>query len=235
MPATRHRRWRPALVVGTALVSLTLGTSVMAGEAGEGRNMPIEFLHNNLEDAPVAGAVWAAGPALKNGDAICGVAASSDPNVNLSCGPTRQHNETSIAVNPVNPDNMIYGRERLPARHQPRRPCQRLDPLARDRHLRRRRHLDRLSDPDQRHLPGDGRSCRRVRRRGQRLLRDARVPASSGPRTRRTRTSSPRSQDDGGVHWDSHRVAAGSGVGTSPSATSSTRSTSRRGATGTRS
>jgi len=109
MAATR-RRSRAALLVGAGLVSLTLATTtVMAEGEGEGRNLPIDLVHNNLQDAPVAGAVWAGGPALKDGTKICSVAAGSDANVNLSCGPAGPHNETSIAVNPANPDNMIAG------------------------------------------------------------------------------------------------------------------------------
>ena len=110
MPAARRRLVRYASFAGAMLVTLTLaGTSVMAEEAGGERNLPLEFVHNNLEDAPVAGAVWAAGPALKDGSVICSVAATADPNVNLSCGPTGPHDETSIAVNPADPDNMIAG------------------------------------------------------------------------------------------------------------------------------
>ena len=110
MPTARRRLARPALVAGAALLSLTLaGTAVMAEEGAEGRTTPVDFVHNNLEDAPVSGALWAGGPALKDGSTICSVAATSDPNVNLSCGPTGPHNETSIAVNPANPRNMIAG------------------------------------------------------------------------------------------------------------------------------
>src|SRR3954470_20978829 len=74
MPTARRRFVRHALVAGAALLSLTLaGTTVMAEEEGEGRTLPVDFVHNNLEDAPIAGAVWAAGPALKDGKAICSV------------------------------------------------------------------------------------------------------------------------------------------------------------------
>jgi hypothetical protein len=110
MPATRHRRWRHALIVSVSLVSVALAASpVIAEEEGGERNLPIDFVHNNLADAPIAGAVWSAGPALKNGSVICSVAATADPNVNLSCGPDGPHNETAIAVNPSDPDNMIAG------------------------------------------------------------------------------------------------------------------------------
>ena len=110
MPTARRRFARPALVAGAALLSLTLaGTAVMAEDGGEGRITPLDFVHNNLEDAPIAGVPWAAGPALKDGSTICSVHATADSNVNLSCGPAGPHDETSIAVNPANPLNMIAG------------------------------------------------------------------------------------------------------------------------------
>jgi hypothetical protein len=55
--------------------------------------------------------VFGTAPTAKTGTAICTTATSSDVNVNTDCtessvGP---HNETSIAVNPTNPLNMIGG------------------------------------------------------------------------------------------------------------------------------
>ncbi len=101
---------RFAMIVGASIAVIALaGGPVVAEEGGEGRDLPIEFVHNNLEEAPVAGAVWAAGPALKNGDAICSTAPTNDANVNVSCEGTGPHNETSIAVNPTDPDNLISG------------------------------------------------------------------------------------------------------------------------------
>ena len=101
---------RLALIVGASISIVALvGGPVAAEEGGEGRDLPVEFVHNNLEDAPVAGAVWAAGPALKNGDAICSTAPTNDANVNVSCEGVGPHNETSIAVNPTDPDNLISG------------------------------------------------------------------------------------------------------------------------------
>ena len=101
---------RITLLVGASIAAIALaGGPVAAEEEGGERNLPIEFVHNNLEEAPVAGAVWAAGPALKNGDPICSTPATSDANVNLSCEGTGPHNETTIAVNPTDPDNLIAG------------------------------------------------------------------------------------------------------------------------------
>jgi len=73
---------------------------------------PVDFTHNTVDaPAPVAGAVFGTAPAVKTGTAICTTATQLTANVNTDCetasaGP---HNETSIAVNPANPQNMIGG------------------------------------------------------------------------------------------------------------------------------
>ena len=173
----RHRSRRITLLVGASIAAIALaGGPVAAEEEGGERNLPIEFVHNNLEEAPVAGAVWAAGPALKNGDAICSTPPTNDANVNVSCEGTGPHNETHDRGQPHRPRQPDRGRQRLPARDQPGRPRRRLDPLAGDRVVRRRRELDRLPHPDDVDLPGDGRPGRRLRRRRQRLLRHPRLP-----------------------------------------------------------
>ena len=70
------------------------------------------FTHNvNDAPAPVSGAVYGTAPAVKTGTAICTTATQLTPNVNTDCetssvGP---HNETSIAVNPTDANNMIGG------------------------------------------------------------------------------------------------------------------------------
>jgi hypothetical protein len=73
---------------------------------------PVDFTHNVVDaPAPVAGAVFGSGPAVKTGTAICTTAAQVTANVNTDCETTSAgpHNETSIAVNPTNPQNMIGG------------------------------------------------------------------------------------------------------------------------------
>ena len=58
--------------------------------------------------APVAGAVFGPGPALKPGEKICTTPTQSGANVNTDCETTAgPHNETSIAVNPTNELNLI--------------------------------------------------------------------------------------------------------------------------------
>jgi hypothetical protein len=71
---------------------------------------PVDYYsRNGLQELPFTGAEWSAGPALKNGDQICSVDAGPTPDMNLSCEGVGPHNETAIAVNPADPDNMIAG------------------------------------------------------------------------------------------------------------------------------
>jgi hypothetical protein len=97
------------LLLGLALVAFAiLGTAIAAAD---GDPQPIDFTHNVFDaPAPVAGAVFGTGPAVKTGTAICSTTTSSDANVNTDCAPTiGPHNETSIAVNPTDANNMIGG------------------------------------------------------------------------------------------------------------------------------
>ena len=105
----RHGLRRIAVIAGATLAVIALAGGSLAAEEGEGRKLPIDLVHNNLQDAPVAGAVFGSGQALKNGTAICTTPTTNDANVNVSCEGTGPHNETSISVNPVHPSNMISG------------------------------------------------------------------------------------------------------------------------------
>jgi hypothetical protein len=94
-----------------AAVVFVLGSGVAFADKGGDNIQPVDFTHNGVQDAaPVAGAVFGTGPAYKTGRAICTTTTSTAANVNTDCekaaGP---HNETSIAVNPTNPDNIIGG------------------------------------------------------------------------------------------------------------------------------
>jgi hypothetical protein len=112
---TRIRRLigRTAVVL-TAAAALTLAVGAVAalGDDGEDQQQPIEFTHNVRDaPAPVTSAVFGTSPAVKTGTAICTTPPQATPNVNTDCdtataGP---HNETSIAINPTNPSNMIGG------------------------------------------------------------------------------------------------------------------------------
>ncbi|MEY2416291.1 MAG: hypothetical protein QOH53_1625, partial [Ilumatobacteraceae bacterium] len=84
--------------------------SQASGVSAEDIVQPVDFTHNVVDaPAPVAGAVFGSGPATKTGTAIC-TTAPQGVNANTDCesspGP---HNETSIAVNPTDPNNMIGG------------------------------------------------------------------------------------------------------------------------------
>src|SRR5262245_31368905 len=93
-----------------ALTGLAVGATTAAGEDG-GDPQPINFTHNVTDaPAPVTSAVFGNSPPVKTGTAICTTAPSVAPNVNTDCAPTAgPHNETSIAVNPTNPNNIIGG------------------------------------------------------------------------------------------------------------------------------
>src|SRR5215831_7367218 len=98
-----------SLLFGFVLIAfVVLGTAVAA--AGDDPQ-PIDFTHNVFDaPAPVAGAVFGSGPAVKTGTAICSTTTSVAANVNTDCAPTAgPHNETSIAVNPTNAMNIIGG------------------------------------------------------------------------------------------------------------------------------
>ena len=99
------------VLVAAASISMLALSPALAHAAGDDPQ-PVDFTHNVVDaPAPVAGAVFGTGPAVKTGTAICTTAAQLTANANTDCetasaGP---HNETSIAVNPANQLNMIGG------------------------------------------------------------------------------------------------------------------------------
>jgi hypothetical protein len=98
---------RAAALLGT--VGLTLGVAALPAIAEEDPQ-PVDFTHNVTDaPAPVAGAVFGNAPATKTGTAICATPTQVTSNVNTDCDVNSLHNETSIAVNPTNPLNMIGG------------------------------------------------------------------------------------------------------------------------------
>jgi hypothetical protein len=103
-------RWKRPLVLTVALLgAFALTASVaMADEEPQ----PVDFDHNVVDaPAPVPGAVFGTAPAVKTGHAICTTPKQTGANANTDCETTSvgPHNETSIAVNPTDPDNMIGG------------------------------------------------------------------------------------------------------------------------------
>ena len=101
------------MLVAAASLVLVAGVSpaLAAGDGGgDGNPQPIDFTHNIRDtDAPVPSAVFGSGPVVKTGTAICTTSPSSEANVNTDCEGVGPHNETSIAVNPTDPQNMIGG------------------------------------------------------------------------------------------------------------------------------
>ena len=104
----RSRRFArlPLLVAVVALVAFAAAAVASADDNPQ----PIDFTHNAFDaPAPVAGVVSGQGPKVKTGTAICSTATSAAANVNTDCEENGPHNETSIAVNPTNTDNIIGG------------------------------------------------------------------------------------------------------------------------------
>jgi len=100
---------RLRLILMAAIAAIAVGqTLAVAADDPQ----PIDFAHNVTNaPAPVDGAVFGTAPSVKTGTAICTTATQAGVNANTDCmessvGP---HNETSIAVNPTNPMNMIGG------------------------------------------------------------------------------------------------------------------------------
>src|SRR4029453_8394870 len=89
--------------------ALVVGAATARGDEGEGLQ-PIEFVHNVSDaPAPVTGAVFRTAPPTKTGTAICTPPTQTTANVNTDCEGVNPHNETSIAVNPTNPLNILGG------------------------------------------------------------------------------------------------------------------------------
>jgi hypothetical protein len=109
----RHMSGRTGtLLVLATLIALGAGGKLVLGQ--DDNVQPVDFTrtHNIVNaPAPVPSAVFGTGPALKPGQQICTTAFSAAANVNTDCESTSigPHNETSIAVNPTNPQNMIGG------------------------------------------------------------------------------------------------------------------------------
>ncbi len=105
-------RGNPGRVAAAILAVTALALALSAGAFGGDDPQPVDFTHNAIDaPAPVPSAVFGSGPAVKTGTAICTTAPQTGPNANTDCETTSAgpHNETSIAVNPTNVDNMIGG------------------------------------------------------------------------------------------------------------------------------
>jgi hypothetical protein len=104
------RRRLAATLIAASTLALGTGSGTVLGEDGD-LIQPVDFTHNVVDaPAPVAGAVFGSGTSLKPGQKICTTSIQLGANVNTDCeaaaGP---HNETTIAVNPTNDQNLIGG------------------------------------------------------------------------------------------------------------------------------
>ncbi len=108
-PRVHGSRRRAGAAIGVAALALSLVIVVPVFAIGGDLSQPVDFLHNNFADSPVAGAVFGTGGSVKPGSPICTTPVSYEANVNTDCEGTGPHNETSIAVNPLHSNNIIGG------------------------------------------------------------------------------------------------------------------------------
>ena len=108
---TLNHRLLHGSLAAVAAAALAVGTATVPASAEDGGDpLPVETTPTGVDTrAPVAGAVVGSGPATKPGRVSCTTPTQSAANVNTSCEGSNPHNETSIAVNPTDPDNIIGG------------------------------------------------------------------------------------------------------------------------------
>ena len=103
------KRIRWVLLASISAVALTQSLS----GAADTNPQPVGFTHNVLDaPAPDTSAQFGTAPKVKTGTPLCMTGTQSPAQANTDCAPLGvmgPHNETSIAVNPTNPKNMIGG------------------------------------------------------------------------------------------------------------------------------
>lgn len=95
----------------TLSVALVLGLTALSGaHPGLANGTSVTHLHWNAFDAPAPTeeATFTAGDFVNPPNPIC-VTSSGDPNVNTDCEAPSPHNETAIAIDPLNPLNIVGG------------------------------------------------------------------------------------------------------------------------------
>lgn len=110
IPAKRAPRRILALVASAGLLVLAMGAgSPVLGDDGD-NVQPIDFVHNVMDaPAPVTSAVFGTDGSLKAGQKLC-TGPAQGANANTDCEATPgPHNETSIAVNPTDGNNILGG------------------------------------------------------------------------------------------------------------------------------
>jgi len=104
----RSRRLARLPLLVAVFVLIVFAAAAVA--SADDNPQPIDFTHNAVNaPSPVPGTEWSNGPNVKTGTAICSTPTSTAANVNTDCEENGPHNETSIAVNPNDPNNMIGG------------------------------------------------------------------------------------------------------------------------------
>ncbi|MDH2444590.1 sialidase family protein [Amnibacterium sp. CER49] len=120
--SSRTPRLLLALTTSALLVALGAPAAHAAADGGGGGDdtNPVDFLHNVTgAAAPVTGAALGQGAATKPGVPICTTSGSPTANVNTDCDGQNPHNETAIAVNPTNANNLIGGANDYQLRSNP--------------------------------------------------------------------------------------------------------------------
>jgi len=103
---------RTARLSAVILAVLAAALMVSVAAFADDEPQPVDFTHNPFDaPAPVPSATFGSGPAVKTGTAICTTVVQTAAQANTDCETTSTgpHNETSIAVNPTNVNNMIGG------------------------------------------------------------------------------------------------------------------------------
>jgi hypothetical protein len=105
---------RQFLILSTTLIALSLlafaiNPAPQSARAEEAPPLPVTHQHFNSFEGPVTqdGDGTPGMSTYKNPPSPICATASSDPNANTDCEGNAPHNETSIAINPTNPLNMI--------------------------------------------------------------------------------------------------------------------------------
>jgi hypothetical protein len=97
---------------GILATAIVIGAAWPLAGVADDNPRPVDNSHNVVDaPSPVTNAVFGTLPGVKTGTAICTTPTQTGANVNTDCEATSfgPHNETSIAVNPANPQNMIGG------------------------------------------------------------------------------------------------------------------------------
>ena len=104
-----HRRALGAAALTAALVGLLVATALPVAAEDDGDAL-LPVPHEKLSPLdPISVDGFGVGAVGTRNSKSCSTDSSNAANVNTDCGPAAPHNETSIAVNPTDSDNIIGG------------------------------------------------------------------------------------------------------------------------------